>query len=187
MAFRLAMHVNGVQQPFHVSVRVDITIELTHVGSKQISALAFITHPFVRKDIALYAPSGSTEMSLGAGQGEAPTEWGDEDDTKSLPPKELTGRLATVFSWVDELFHALDLESRNTIDLSRSGAAIYKILSDMNLQQLWETMTKTIDHEALITPDQFLLVVLAWTGIDDAFELSHQRPHGHGVSPWLDC
>ena len=130
----------------------------------------------------MFASTSSGDMTL-AGQGDMPTEWGDEDQAQPLAPRTIAERLAIVFSWIDELFQALDLESKNVIDLSRSGASIYKVLSDLNLQQLWETMTKAIDHESIISPDQFVIVVLAWTGIDDTFELANQRSLGNGADP----
>lgn len=155
-------------------------------GSKQISAITFIAHPFVRKDIGMYASKATdiADMALGATQ-ESPTDWGDAEGVDGVepevPPKQIAERLAIIFSWIEELFAALDLESRSVIDLSRSGASIYKILSDMNLAQLWETMSKAVDHDSTLTDDQFMTVALSWMGIDETFEMAHQRTGVRGA------
>lgn len=87
----------------------------------------------------------------------------------------LMQRLAVIYSWARETFQALDLESAGTIDLSQVGPKIFKLLNDLKISHLWESMSKVLNGDMVITPRLFDAVFFLWMGIDEQFESSCQR------------
>jgi hypothetical protein len=101
-------------------------------------------------------------------------EW-DDLGGELVKPRVLGQRLAIIYSWIHELFEALDFEGKGHINLQTSGPIIYKVLSAMKVTQLWDVMNKALDNEHIVTLDKLPSVVLLWIGIDEHFEVIHQN------------
>jgi len=102
----------------------------------------------------------------------APLGW---TDNETSDVKAIMQRLSVIYSWAKETFAALDLQTCGTVDLNQTGPTIYKLFSHMKISHLWDTLTKVLDGEAVVTLERFNAVFFLWMGIDEQFELSCQR------------
>lgn len=104
-----------------------------------------------------------------------PARMSDWQNDETLDMTALMQQLAVIYTWANETFSALDLQSRGTVDLAQTGPQLFRLFSEMKIPHLWDSMAKALNGEVTVTLESFHAVFFLWMGIDEQFEMSCQR------------
>eukprot|EP00892_Ulva_mutabilis_P004198 jgi/Ulvmu1/214/UM001_0218.1 len=86
-------------------------------------------------------------------------------------------QLKHMYTWMAEVFFALDLQCMGSINIATDGTIIHKALADGGLEQLWHSLVSEADASHEVSPGRFMRVFFKWMGIEDdwAVMAGHQR------------
>lgn len=138
-----------------------------HAGARQLSVLCLMLADWFQQlilSVSSAVDDDSTDEAVAAGAADSEVAFGAE---------EIVRRLGAVFRWMDTQFGALDFSHSGTIDASSDGPAIYGMLKDNAIVQLWDPLRQAFEASGRLDAAQFAPVFLHWLGADERVELSY--------------
>lgn len=93
-----------------------------------------------------------------------------EDGSFSANPRPqaeaVLAQLTQLFQWLRGFFEALDFSNAGTINFPAIASSMMAVLTEAGLGHLWANFLAALDDRTTVDYDEFIVITLAWLGID---------------------